>query len=488
VRDVDCYTHAVTVTAADDDIPASEILDNIFTRDTTGHPIITIHGYGIHVKVQQGHLVIKDGIGKHQRERRYPQADRTLRRIVITGPDGYITLDALRYCRDHNIAVTTLDPDGELTSHYAPSTAKQDVRLIRRQCLAGMGQDTVTGIEITSSLLTCKINGQADNIIKLFSDMNTSARLYHYAEQIQSAETLAELNDLERFAAKAYFQTWVGRVAIPWDAKTIARIPVNWLTYDRRKISATNANTHRHATDPVNAMLNYGYGIGYTLSKSACIAHSLNPALGFNHGDRNGRDSLALDILETMRPHIDAYILSLTGIGSKPYPFTYRSFTEPYGLPPGTVRITAPLTHVIIEASYAWESTAMNAAETVVSHLTGANGRRGGKSLSLTNQKSAFISNPVDVEAILPDTDWQRFLQLLPSKSDQDYSSISNRTVLAALIYLRANHKSAAYVPTGFGVSRRTLHERRLRWTRLGYWPEIERTIDDCAVKLSVRQ
>jgi CRISP-associated protein Cas1 len=476
----------VTATVTEE-LSVNQVLESVFDRDTENQPVITVHGYGIQIKLQHGHLVIRDGIGKHHRERKFPQADRSIRRIVVTGPDGFITLDALQYCRDHGISVTTLDPDGDLTALYAPKEGNQDARLIRRQCMAGIEDGSPVGIEITRELLTRKVNGHGDVLMKLFGDTSVSARLYHYAEQMQAAETLSELNDLERFAAKAYFETWVGRVAISWDEKSIMRIPANWLAYERRKLSASKANTHRHATDPVNAMLNYGYGLGYSEARTACIAHGLNPAIGINHGDKLGRDSLALDILEAVRPEIDAFILGLTGVGQEPYPFTYRSFHEPHGYPPGTVRLVAPLTHVIAEASYAWETTAMTAAQTVVSILNGSANRRGGKSLSLANQRAEFINRPVSVTDIVPETDWEAFQKLLPPKAKWDYASISDRTILAVYIYMQANRKPMAQIPPAFGVSRRTVHERRLKWVRSGHWPEIEHVIEDCVTKLAVK-
>ena len=265
------------------------------------------------------------------------------------------------------------------------------------------------------------------------------------------------------------------------------RIPANWFTYERRKLSASKGNTHRHASDPVNAMLNYAYGLGYAEARTACIAHGLNPAIGINHGDKLGRDSLALDILEAIRPEIDAYVLGLTGLGHEPYPFTYRSFTEPHGYSPGTVRLVAPLTHVIAEASYAWESSAMGAAQTVVSILNGTANRRGGKSLSLANQRAEFVNRQVSASDVVSDDDWAVFEKLLPAKPKWDYSSISDRTILAVLIYMQVNRKPMAQIPPSFGVSRRTVHERRLKWVRSGHWSEIEQVIEDCVTKLAAR-
>src|SRR5205807_1993962 len=126
-------------------------------------------------------------------------------------------------------------------------------------------------------------------------------------------------------AARDYFEAWVSHgVAVPWDSRSRVRIPANWLAFHRRKVGASRENTKRHATEPVAAMLNYAYTLGASEARTACISHGLNPVLGYCHADKLGRDSLALDILETIRPVIDAYILGLLGIGSEPRRFTYR--------------------------------------------------------------------------------------------------------------------------------------------------------------------
>lgn len=59
---------------------------------------------------------------------------------------------------------------------------------------------------------------------------------------------------------------------------------------------------HQGATDPVNAALNYGYGILYGVVERACLLAGLDPYAGYLHADRPGKPSLVLDLVEEFRP------------------------------------------------------------------------------------------------------------------------------------------------------------------------------------------
>src|SRR6266516_217949 len=66
------------------------------------------------------------------------------------------------------------------------------------------------------------------------------------------------------------------------------------------------------ATDPLNAALNYGYGILYAQVERALILAGLDPYAGFIHTDRPGKPSLELDLIEEFRQAIvDRTILGL---------------------------------------------------------------------------------------------------------------------------------------------------------------------------------
>ena len=56
------------------------------------HGVVTLFGYGVSVYVDRGHLVLKDGIGSDRHEARFSRVGHGLRRLVIIGSDGFVSL------------------------------------------------------------------------------------------------------------------------------------------------------------------------------------------------------------------------------------------------------------------------------------------------------------------------------------------------------------------------------------------------------------
>lgn len=467
----------------DVNLEPSENLVRIFSQSATNESIVIAHGYGIRVSVWHGQLEITDGVGRYRRTRKIPRSDRELQRVVITGFEGYITLAAIRWCYEHDVSISMLNRDGDLVAAHVPESGTV-LSLLRSQALSGPGgQQEAKGIEIARFLLTEKLTGQSGNLIKNLGQHRASSRIDHYAGMINDAVTFPELNELERWTANTYFSAWASSgVSVPWQTGDIEVIPASWLSFERRKTG--NANTSkRHATDPVNALLNYAYAIGYAEARIACIANRLNPALGFMHADNDKRDSLALDILEAIRPDIDSYVLGILGYGADPRVFSRKDFIESRVRPHGAVRLVAPLTHEVVQQSLTWQTRLGTVARTVAGILGAPSGKQGQRSHNLASQKAEFISRAVDLESIISDETWQRLQTILPPDKKQANGGppISNRNVIAAIVYLERNHKPWAHVPPGFGVARRTMSSRRQEWKRLGCWDEIWTFIVDLA-------
>jgi CRISPR-associated protein Cas1 len=75
---------------------------------------------------------------------------------------------------------------------------------------------------------------------------------------------------------------------------------------------------HRGATDAVNSLLNYGYGILYSQVWGAVITAGLEPFVGFLHVDRPGKPSLVLDLVEEFRqPVVDRTVISHVNLGER---------------------------------------------------------------------------------------------------------------------------------------------------------------------------
>lgn len=92
--------------------------------------------YRITVCVDRGHLVLKDGIGSDRHEARLPRVGHGLRRLVVIGSDGFVSLAALRWLADQDASFIMLERDGSVLATTGP-VRPSDARLRRAQSLAG---------------------------------------------------------------------------------------------------------------------------------------------------------------------------------------------------------------------------------------------------------------------------------------------------------------------------------------------------------------
>ena len=99
--------------------------------------------------------------------------------------------------------------------------------------------------------------------------------------------------------------------------------------------------------NPANAVLNYLYAVLEAEATIAALSARLDPALGFLPADRSERASLACDLMEPVRPAVDAFALSL---------FRERQFTKDdvFELKDGHCRLLPPLTHELAATASLW--------------------------------------------------------------------------------------------------------------------------------------
>jgi CRISPR/Cas system-associated endonuclease Cas1 len=136
----------------------SATVADLFHRDPADRRVAVADGYGLTIRVHRGHLLVDDGIGQHRRTRRYSRAERKLRRLVIVGDTGYLSLEAIRWCADVGIAIVQLDRDHRLLT-MAGKPGRDDARLRRAQAAAPFGD---VGVDIAKTLLGAKLQGQAE--------------------------------------------------------------------------------------------------------------------------------------------------------------------------------------------------------------------------------------------------------------------------------------------------------------------------------------
>lgn len=70
-----------------------------------------------------------------------------------------------------------------------------------------------------------------------------------------------------------------------------------------------NGRNRRPPRDPVNAVLSLAYTLLHAEAVAACHGHGMDPMLGFLHEPAPGRESLACDLIEPLRPRVDARVV-----------------------------------------------------------------------------------------------------------------------------------------------------------------------------------
>jgi CRISPR-associated protein Cas1 len=267
------------------------------------HGVVTLFGYGVAVRVDRGHLLLECGIGPDRRYARLPRVGQGLRRLVCISEDGFLTLSALKWLSDVGASLVMLDRVGKVLFVTGPCSPSES-RLRRAQGLAlGNG----IGLEISRTLINAKLEGQERVARDRLNDACAADEIAIFRKRLPEADTHDAIRWLEAHAALAYFAPWHD-IPVLWPKADLRRIPEHWRKAGSRRSPLSGGP--RLAVTPVHAILNYCFALLESESRLALSALGLDPGLGVGlHTDTANRDSLALDVLEPVRPQVESWVL-----------------------------------------------------------------------------------------------------------------------------------------------------------------------------------
>jgi CRISPR-associated protein Cas1 len=212
--------------------------------------VLTLFGYGINVRLDRGHLVVEDGIGPNRRRARLPRVGHGLRRLIVIGSDGMVSLAAIRWLADQKAAFVMLNRNGSVLVATGP-VGPRDARLRRAQALA-LGTDVA--ISLNRELIEKKILGQERNVRNVFKDESAAMLIGTARVKLASASTVDDMRVLESQAALAYWSCW-RKLPVPFPSADLPRVPDHWRSFGARDSPLTHSP--RLSVNPPNAMLNY---------------------------------------------------------------------------------------------------------------------------------------------------------------------------------------------------------------------------------------
>ena len=253
------------------------------------------------MRVERGHLILEDGIGAHHK-RRFPRVGHGINRVVVIGSDGIVSLSALRWLADQDASFVMLDRDGSVLTTTGP-VRPTDARLRRAQALA---HQSGAALQIVRELIGKKVDLQEKLAREKLHNCSAADTIAGFRQGIDTTKTVEMIRMFESQAAHFYWGAWRA-IPINFPTRDLRRVPDHWRTF-RARVSPLTRST-RSAVNPLNAMLNYLYAVLESEARLAIWALGLDPGLGVLHADSQVRDSLAFDVMEPVRPKVDAYLL-----------------------------------------------------------------------------------------------------------------------------------------------------------------------------------
>ncbi len=246
---------------------------------------LIINTFGTSLRRKGDRLVIKSPSAERPVE---ISAHKVQSLVIATGV--HLSSNVVHLASEHNIDIVFLDKSGHPTARVWQTKMGSTAAIRRRQLEAA---ETEEAMRFVRGWIGKKINNQLEFLRELEHRRPESkeafvsplATLAQCAEKVAACtgtvdEQRNTLMGLEGAAGRAYFAC-LGQL-MPEEYRFTGR-------------------SRQPATDPFNAMLNYSYGVLYSLVERALILAGLDPFVGFLHTDNYNKRSLVFDMIEPFR-------------------------------------------------------------------------------------------------------------------------------------------------------------------------------------------
>lgn len=271
---------------------------------------LTLVGHGALMRVDGNSLVVRNGFTHYpqsKREIRFtPRHPRLPGRVVLLNCDGAVSIPALTWLAQESVPVVLLDWRGNIAGSLVGDLVAHGDPELRRRI------DTVTdtqSADLARFLIERKLTAQIATVEKFPPSIlraETRHRIEKDIRSLSSATTVDVIRLIEARAALVYFRLWT-RLPIRWKGLGRRPVPAEWLSIGLR--GSAIGETNRHASHPTNAILNYAYAVLQSQVAIVCAPLGLDARAGVLHARRPRRPSLVLDLMEPLRPMVDARIV-----------------------------------------------------------------------------------------------------------------------------------------------------------------------------------
>ena len=295
---------------------------------------LLLSGFGISIDVDKSHLIIRQKENLIEFEpHRIPYDS-----IIIDGHYGSISFEAMRWLSKHDVSIALLNWNGNLLSTTHPQeTLNAELKIKQYENY----MNTESRLYIADQIVNQKIKSSLSllkQLSKFYSiDLKTISKETQRFENGRSKPMKKERKQSES-ALKNEIMMYEGRIASAyWNelSKIFNQLAPDFRFEARKNLSYS---WNMNASDPVNALLNYGYAILESMVRKGINTMGLDVSIGFLHEIAPSKHPLVYDLQELFRYVVDYSVIELLETGLKKSDFIT---TENYHirLKPNTARL-----------------------------------------------------------------------------------------------------------------------------------------------------
>ena len=253
------------------------------------------------LSVRHHQLLFTDYINRKQAD--YPARQLPFDSIIIYRAGGNVSFEAVRLLMKENVPVIYLSWDGsQIGVTMPPAPVSGGLRLKQYQAFLNRSKREV----LARAFVREKVSKSIELLRYLrlrYPEVDLSA--------IRSAPRTTPSMVFEAKSAEAYWSEF---------GKVIRSTQSRFDFINRKSGGSNNVG----ASDPVNSLLNYGYGILEAKVRVAIQKVGLDPDIGFLHLSQSGAVPLVYDLMEPFRWLVDLTVIELiVTIALKRYDFSF---------------------------------------------------------------------------------------------------------------------------------------------------------------------
>ena len=253
---------------------------------------LLLSGFGISIDVNKAHLTVKQKDSTIEFEpHRIPYDS-----IIIDGHYGSISFEAMRWLSKHDVSLALLNWNGNLLSITQPQeTLNADLKIKQY----GKYINSESRLYIAGQIVKQKVKSSVSLLKELsnFYDIDITT----INREIEGID-YNNINSLMMFEGRIASAYWTEL------SKIFNQLASDFNFQSRKNLSYS---WNMNASDPVNALLNYGYALLESMIRKDINAIGLDVSIGYLHEIAPSKHPLVYDLQELFRYVVDYSVIEL---------------------------------------------------------------------------------------------------------------------------------------------------------------------------------